>query len=165
MKNIKLFEEFLDERFTTAQGVSQWERDNGKLPIPKKIAQISKDMAKKDFIYKDDKLTQAKLWISLEDLSWVEMKKKFGKVAGKFYGGDFYDEMSNVTFEKAAYYAYEVSKQITDKVVNDEEVESAYYEMKAYFNAIGMNSNRSKIFDSSVNKLEKWIKSNKIKTI
>jgi hypothetical protein len=162
MKRIKLFEQFVSERFITIRDVLQWEKDNGKLPIPKRIAQISKDMVKSGFINKDDKLTQAKLWIALEDLPWIEMEKKFGKLVGKFYGGEFYNEMTDVMSEKAAYYAYEVSEQIADKVANSEEVEPAYYEMKAYFNAFGMDSDRSRIFDNAVNKLENWMKSNKI---
>ncbi len=162
MRDAMVFEQFVSERFITIRDVLQWEKDNGKLPIPKRIAQISKDMVKSGFINKDDKLTQAKLWIALEDLSWIEMEKKFGKLVGKFYGGEFYNEMADVMSEKAAYYAYEVSEQIADKVANGEEVEPAYYEMKAYFNAFGMDSDRSRIFDNAVNKLENWMKSNKI---
>jgi hypothetical protein len=160
-----VLDESVSERFITIRDVIQWEKDNGKLPIPKRIAQISKDMVKSGFINKDDKLTQAKLWIALEDVSWIEMKKKFGPIVGKFYGGEFYNEMTDVISIKASYYAYEVSKQVADKVANDEEVEPAYYELKTYFNAFGMDYNRSRIFNSAVDKLENWMKSNKIETL
>mgnify|MGYP000137753027 CR=1 FL=1 len=160
MKYIKLF-----ERFITDADITKWEREHGKLPIPKEISAMAKGMMKAGFIRKDTTLTQAKLWIVLEDLSWVEMEKKFGKLVGKFYGGEFYHEMTDVMSEKAAYYAYEVSKQIADKVANDEEVEPAYYEMKAYFNTFGMDSDRSRIFNSAINLLEEWMKSNKIESL
>jgi len=160
MKYIKLF-----ERFITDADVTRWEREHGKLPIPKEISAMAKDMLKAGFIRKDTTLTQAKLWIALEDLSWIEMEKKFGNLVGKFYGGEFYNEMSDVISIKAAYYAYEVSKSIQDKVANREDVEPAYYELKAYFNSFGMDYNRSRIFNSAVSLLEEWMKSNKIETL
>jgi len=160
MKHVKLF-----ERFITDSDVTRWEREHGKLPIPKEISVMAKDMLKAGFIKKDTTLTQAKLWIALEDVSWTEMEKKFGKLVGKFYGGEFYNEMTDVISIKAAYYAYEVSKSIQDKVANGEDVEPAYYELKAYFNAFGMDYNRSRIFNSAVSQLEEWMKSNKIETL
>jgi hypothetical protein len=165
MKHIKLFEAFVNEMFMREQDVIRWEKENGTLPIPKDIVKLSNDMAKAGFIKKNDKLIQAKLWIALENVSWIEMEKKFGVLVGKFYGGTFYNEMTNIISEKAAYYAYEVSKQVEDKAANGEEVEPAYYEMKSYFNAFGMDYNRSRIFTSAVDKLEDWMKSNKIETL
>lgn len=160
MKLVKLYEAFVTDRDVTA-----WEKEFGKLPIPKEVSSIAKDMKKAGFISNDDLIFQAKLWISLEDLTWTEMEKKFGSTVGKFYGGRFYNEMTDTIYTKAAYYAYEVSKQIEDKAANGEEVEPAYYELKSYFNAFGMNYNRSRIFDSAVTKLEEWIKKNKINTL
>ena len=160
MKHVKLF-----ERFITDSDVTRWEREHGKLPIPKEISAMAKDMLKAGFIRKDTTLTQAKLWIALEDVTWIEMEKKFGKLVGKFYGGEFYNEMTDVISIKAAYYAYEVSKSIQDKVANGEDVEPAYYELKTYFNAFGMDYNRSRIFNSAVSLLEEWMKSNKIETL
>jgi hypothetical protein len=160
MKRVKLFEKFIID-----SDVTRWEREHGKLPIPKKISAMSKDMLKTGFIKKDNTLTRAKLWIALEDVSWIEMEKKFGKLVGKFYGGEFYNEMSDIISIKAAYYAYEVSKSIQDKVANGEDVEPAYYELKAYFNAFGIDYNRNKIFNIAESLLEEWMKSNKIETL
>ena len=165
MKYIKMFEAFINEMFMREQDVIRWEKENGTLPIPKDIVKLSNDMAKAGFIKKNDKLIQAKLWIALENVSWIEMEKKFGVLVGKFYGGTFYNEMTNVMSEKSAYYAYEVSKQVEDKVANGEEVEPAYYEMKSYFNAFGMDYSRNRIFNGAVDKLEDWMKSNKIETL
>ena len=160
MKHIKLFESFINDK-----EISTWEKEFGKLPIPKKIKDISKEMAKAGFIRKDTKSVQAKLWIGLEGISWIEMKEKFGDIVGKFYGGQFYNAMTNTMAEKAAYYAYEVSNHIEDRVANDEEVEPAYYMMKEYFNSFGLNTNRNKLFDRAVKELESWIKNNKIETL
>lgn len=160
MKQVNLFEQYINDR-----DIKSWQKNYGKLPIPKEVIKISKAMASAGFIRKDDTLTQAKLWIALENISWIEMEKKFGKLVGKFYGGDFYNEMTNVMFEKAAYYAYEVSKHIEDKANNGEDVEPAYYELKSYFNAFGMDYNRSRIFSSAVDKLTIWMNSNNIKTL
>ena len=165
MKHIKLFENFINEFFVREQDITKWEKDNGKLPIPKEVIKLSDEMAKAGFINKSDKVFQAKLWIALEDVSWIEMEKKFGKLVGKFYGGQFYNEMSDVISEKSAYYAYQVSKSIEDKVANSEEVEPAYYEMKSYFNSFGMDYGRSRIFTGAVDKLEDWMKKNNIKTL
>ena len=68
MKHIKLFESFVNDK-----EISTWEKEFGKLPIPKKIKDISKEMAKAGFIRKDTKSVQAKLWIGLEGISWIEM--------------------------------------------------------------------------------------------
>lgn len=165
MKHVHLFEQFVNEFFISGQDITKWEKENGKLPIPKEVVKISDGMSKSGFIKKSDTLFQAKLWIAIENISWIEMEKKFGKLVGKFYGGQFYDEMTNVMSEKATYYAYEVSKSVEDKSSNDEEVEPAYYEMKSYFNAFGMDYNRSRIFTSAVDKLESWMKTNNIKTL
>ena len=67
--------------------------------------------------------------------------------------------------EKAAYYAYEVSKHVEDLVANDESIEPAYYMMKNYFNSFGLKTDRNKVFDRAVKELESWMEQNKIKTL
>ena len=160
MKRIKLFESFVNDK-----EISTWEKEFGKLPIPKKIKDISKEMAKAGFIRKATKSVQAKLWIGLEGISWIEMKDKFGENVGKFYGGAFYQAMTNPMAEKAAYYAYEVSNHVKDMVSNEEDIEPAYYMMKNYFNSFGLKIDRSVIFDRAVKELESWMEQNKIKTL
>ena len=160
MKHIKLFESFVNDK-----EISTWEKEFGKLPIPKKIKDISKEMARAGFIRKDTKSVQAKLWIGLEGISWIEMKEKFGDIVGKFYGGQFYQAMTNPMAEKAAYYAYEVSKHVSDMVANGESVEPAYYLMKEYFNNFGLSINRNRLFDRAESELSTWMKNNKIETL
>ena len=63
MKHIKLFENFINEAFVREQDITKWEKDNGKLPIPKEVIKLSDEMAKAGFINKSDKVFQAKLWI------------------------------------------------------------------------------------------------------
>jgi hypothetical protein len=61
--------------------------------------------------------------------------------------------------------ALEVSKHIRDMQANGESIEPAYYLMKEYFNNFGMETNRSRIFNSAVEKLEQWMKDNQIETL
>jgi len=163
-KNLK-FVKHLHESFINDKDISDWEKEHGNLPIPKKIIDISKNMAKEGFIRKATKSVQAKLWIALEGKSWMEMKDQFGDIVGTFYGSTFYTQMTDTMSERAAYYAYSVSMGISDKVANDEEIEPAYYEMKSYFNAFGMDYGRSRLFDRAVSELESWMKKQKITTL
>ena len=163
-KNLK-FVKHLHESFINDKDISDWEKEHGNLPIPKKIIDISKNMAKEGFIRKATKSVQAKLWIALEGKSWIEMKDQFGDIVGTFYGSTFYTQMTDTMSERAAYYAYSVSMGISDKVANDEEIEPAYYEMKSYFNAFGMDYGRNRIFDRAVSELESWMKKQKITTL
>lgn len=163
-KNLK-FVKHLHESFINDKDISDWEKEHGNLPIPKKIIDISKNMAKEGFIRKATKSVQAKLWIALEGKSWMEMKDQFGDIVGTFYGSTFYTQMTDTMSERAAYYAYSVSMGISDKIANDEEIEPAYYEMKSYFNAFGMDYGRSRLFDRAVSELESWMKKQKITTL
>jgi|TARA_B110000879_G_scaffold52902_1_gene75138 hypothetical protein len=160
MKFIKIQESFINDN-----DIKTWEKEYGKLPIPKKIITLSKEMAKEDFIRKATKSVQAKLWIGVEGLTWIEMESKYGNNVGKFYGGAFYSQMTDTMAERSAYYAYMVSEMVSDKVANEEQVEPAYYEMKEYFNAFGMNTGRSRVFDRAVSELGAWLKRNKIETL
>ena len=87
MKFIKIQESFINDN-----DIKTWEKEYGKLPIPKKIITLSKEMAKEDFIRKATKSVQAKLWIGVEGLTWIEMESKYGNNVGKFYGGAFYSQ-------------------------------------------------------------------------
>ena len=160
MKFIKIQESFINDN-----DIKTWEKEYGKLPIPKKILDISKNMTKEGFIRKATKSVQAKLWVAIEGLTWIEMESKYGNNVGKFYGGTFYSQMTDTMAEKSAYYAYITSNLISDKVANEEQVEPAYYEMKEYFNAFGINYSRNRVFDRAVSELEAWLKRNKIETL
>jgi hypothetical protein len=66
---------------------------------------------------------------------------------------------------QGAMYALEVSKNIKDRVANGEPVEPAYYMMKEFFNNMGMDTKRSRVFNAAYEKLEKWMKENSIPTL
>ena len=159
MKHIKLYEQFINERYITKRDVEGWEKDNGKLPFPADVLAASKKMASYG-LADDDQLTRAHLWILFNQNNWLNMEK-FGAHVKQFYGSDFYNVFVNgydSLYMQAKYYAAEVISHIEDKLANREEVEPAYYEMKNYFNSFGMNYNRSRTFDSAVDHVEKWMK-------
>ena len=93
-------------------------------------------------------------------------KKEFGEMGYKFIQR-FWNDITGYTmfFWQAAEYALEVSKHIRDMQANGESIEPAYYLMKEYFNKFGMETNRSRIFNSAVEKLEKWMEDNQIETL
>ena len=159
MKHIKLYEQFINERYITKRDIEGWEKDNGKLPFPAEVLAASKKMASYG-LADDDQLTRAHLWILFNENNWLNMEK-FGAHVKQFYGSDFYNVFVNgydSLYMQAKYYAAEVISHIEDKLANREEVEPAYYEMKNYFNSFGMNYNRSRTFNSAVDHVEKWMK-------
>ena len=93
-------------------------------------------------------------------------KKEFGKVGYAMYQR-FYNDLTgyNMFFMQGAMYALEVSKHVRDLEANGETIEPAYYLMKEYFNSFGMSTNRSRVFNAAVEKLEKWMKDNQIETL
>lgn len=159
MKYVKLYEQFINERYITKRDIEGWEKDNGKLPFPAEVLAASKKVASYG-LADDDQLTRAHLWILFNENNWLNMEK-FGAHVKKFYGSDFYSAFSSGydnLYMQAKYYAAEVISHIEDKLANEEEVEPAYYEMKNYFNSFGMNYNRSRTFDSAVKHVEEWMK-------
>ena len=118
MKQVNLFEQFINDR-----DIKSWEKKYGKLPIPKDVIKTSKDMASAGFIKKDSLATQAKLWSLKEGGTWLDMKDKFGESVGKFYGGDFYQEMRDTLSLKSSLYAFETSKHVEDLLANEEAIE------------------------------------------
>ena len=161
MKHVRLFEQFLNERFVTDRDIVGWEKDNGKLPFPAEVIQAAKKM-KRYGLADENRLTFAHLWFIFNDGSWISMEK-FGPNVKKFYGSDFYDLFNggyDNLYMKAKYYASEIISFIEDKINNDEEVEPAYYEAKEYFKNFGMDYNRNRVFDSTVKHIEEWLKKN-----
>jgi hypothetical protein len=159
MKHIKLYEQFVNERYVTKRDIEGWEKDNGKLPFPSEVLAASKKIASYG-LANDDQLTRAYLWILFNEGNWMNMEK-FGAHIKQFYGSDFYSTFSSgydSLFMQSKYYAAEVISHIEDKVANEEEIEPAYYEVKEYFNSFGLNYNRNRVFDSAVKHVEEWIK-------
>ena len=159
MRHIKLYEQFVYERYVTKRDIEGWEKDNGKLPFPSEVLAASKKIASYG-LANDDQLTRAYLWIIFNEGNWMNMEK-FGAHIKQFYGSDFYSTFSSgydSLFMQSKYYAAEVISHIEDKVANEEEIEPAYYEVKEYFNSFGLNYNRNRVFDSAVKHVEEWIK-------
>ena len=57
--------------------------------------------------------------------------------------------------------AYQVAMNIKDRLANREEVDSTYYMLKDYFNSFGMDTNRSRVFQSANFYMDDWLKRNK----
>ena len=57
--------------------------------------------------------------------------------------------------------AYQVAMNIKDRLANREEVDSTYYMLKDYFNSFGMDTNRSRVFNSANFYMDDWLKRNK----
>lgn len=166
MKHVKIFEEFVNERYITKRDVESWEKKNGKLPFPKEVLATSKKLEAYG-LADDNQLTRAHLWLIFNDNLWLNMEK-FGEHVKKFYGSDFYSTFSSGYDHMsihAKYYAAQVISTIEDKVANGEEVDPAYYETKEYFNSFGLKYDRNRTFDSAVKHVEDWLKKNNIKTL
>ena len=67
MRHIKLYEQFVNERYVTKRDIEGWEKDNGKLPFPSEVLAASKKIASYG-LANDDQLTRAYLWIIFNDL-------------------------------------------------------------------------------------------------
>ena len=92
--------------------------------------------------------------------------KEFGSVGSQFVN-DKWNDIRGYTaiFWEGAMIALGLSKMVEDMVANDEPVEPAYYITKEWFNNHGKDYNRSRLFNAAVEKLEKWMKDNKIDTL
>lgn len=153
-----------------------WVKENGKIKFPKWIKVKSKEIIDGGFmdkVYKGehhymsiwvgsfDNETRSKLY-AYDDKG----KKEFGEMGYKFIQR-FWNDITGYTmfFWQGAVAALEVSKHIRDMEANGESIEPAYYLMKEYFNNFGMETNRSRVFNAAVEKLEAWMKDNQIKTL
>lgn len=56
--------------------------------------------------------------------------------------------------------ADQIIDHIQDQINNDEEVDSAYYAVKDYFNSFDINYDRNPVFDMTLDLVDKWIKKN-----
>jgi hypothetical protein len=53
---------------------------------------------------------------------------------------------------------------VSDIRPKSKDVEAAYYQAKSYYNAFG-SSRKSNVFDQVVNKVDAWMKDNKVETL
>ena len=166
----------LNEGYWSSYDYDKWVKDNGRPKYPKWIKSTLKELVKGGFmepVY-DAEHNYMILWLaSLENKKRSEAyaydkkgEKEFGKVGYAMYKR-FYNDLTgyNMFFMQGAMAALEVSKHIQDRVANGEPVEPAYYMMKEYFNNIGMDTKRSRVFNAAYEKLEKWMKDNSIPTL
>ncbi|NND23756.1 MAG: hypothetical protein HKN86_03590, partial [Acidimicrobiia bacterium] len=166
----------INEGYWSSYEYDKWTKENGKPKYPKWVKTTLKEIVKGGFmepVY-DAEHNYMVLWLaSLENKTRSETfaydkkgEKEFGKVGYAMYKR-FYNDLTsyNMFFMQGAMYALEVSKNIGDRVANGEPVEPAYYMMKEYFNNMGMDTKRSRVFNAAYEKLEKWMKDNSIPTL
>lgn len=155
---------------------NNWVKENGKIKYPKWIKVKSKEIIDGGFmdkVYKGEHHYMS-IWLgSFDNKTRSELyayddkgKKEFGEMGYKFVQR-FWNDITGYTmfFWQGAMYALEVSKHVRDMQANGESIEPAYYLMKEYFNNFGMETNRSRIFNAAVEKLEKWMEDNQIETL
>ena len=155
---------------------NNWVKENGKIKYPKWIKVKSKEIIDGGFmdkVYKGEHHYMS-IWLgSFDNKTRSELyaygdkgKKEFGEMGYKFIQR-FWNDITGYTmfFWMGAVAALEVSKHIRDMQANGESIEPAYYLMKEYFNNFGMDTFRSRIFNSAVEKLEQWMKDNQIETL
>ena len=173
----RLFSEsVVNEGYWSHYEYDKWTKENGKPKYPKWVKVTLKEIVQGGFmdpVY-DAEHNYMVLWLaSLETKRRSELYaydkkgiKELGKVGYAMYQR-FYNDLTsyNMFFMQGAMYALEVSKHIRDMEANGESIEPAYYLMKEYFNNMGMDTKRSRVFNAAYEKLEKWMKDNNIKTL
>ena len=162
----------LNEGYWSHHDYEKWTKENGKPKYPKWVKTTLKEIVKGGFMesHYDAEHNYMVLWLaSLETKRRSELyaydnkgKKEFGKVGYALYQR-FYNDLTsyNMFFMQGAMYALEVSKHIRDMEANGEPIEPAYYLMKEYFNNMGMDTKRSRVFNAAYEKLEKWTENSK----
>jgi len=166
----------LNESYWSSYEYEKWVKDNGKPKYPKWIKSTLKEITNAGFmdpVYNSEHQYMV-VWLSSFDnkkrseLLAYDKKgiKELGQTGYEMYKR-FYNDLTgyNMFSMMGAIYALEVSKHIEDRVANGEPVEPAYYMMKEYFNNMGMDTKRSRIFNAAYEKLEKWMKENSIPTL
>lgn len=176
LKHIKLFEQFISVNESVSKyDYDKWVKANGKIKYPKWIEKTRKEIIKAGMMDKvyDGEHHNMSIWTnSLGDkLFKIYADKKlrdreFGKEGSQFLN-DKWNDIRGYTaiFWEGAMIALGLSKMVEDMIANDEPVEPAYYIAKEWFNNHGKDTNRSRLFNAAVEKLEKWMKDNKIDTL
>lgn len=174
MKHIKLFEDFFKSNVSEAYGDYEYKKfvkNYGAIKFPKEIKQILKDLVKGGFINKvyDQESTLMMIWLITmgeDKFNSTKRKRVLGETGAKLVDIYWNDLTSYTAFAiEGGMQAMDVSQTILDKQANGEAVQPAYYEMKEYYNARGLRTDRSRIFDAAYKKLAEWMKENKIETL
>ena len=151
---------------------NKWIKKNGKIKYPKWVTVTRKEIIKKglmDSVY-DSESHNMSIWInSLGKNFFVinadskKREKEFGKNGSAFINAYYNDITGYTAFAwEAATICLELIKYIEDRIANGEDYEPAYYLAKEYFNNFGMDTKRSRIFDSTVKKLSNYMADNNL---
>jgi hypothetical protein len=151
---------------------NKWIKENGKIKYPKWVTVTRKEIIKKglmDSVY-DSESHNMSIWInSLGKNFFVinadskKREKEFGKNGSAFINAYYNDITGYTAFAwEAATICLELIKHIEDRIANGEEYEPAYYLAKEYFNNFGMDTKRSRVFDSTVKKLSNYMADNNL---
>ena len=87
---------------------------------------------------------------------------KFDKILGLIYENG-YNRYFDYSYLKSHVSSDLQTAQIVGDIRKGDEVEPAYYLAKSYYNAFGSNRDNN-VFDQVVNKVDGWLKDNKIET-
>ena len=91
---------------------------------------------------------------------WFLKGSKFDKILGWIYENG-YNRYFDYSYLKSHVSSDLQAVQIVSDIRKGDEVEPAYYLAKSYYNAFGSNRDNN-VFDQVVNKVDAWLKDNKI---
>ena len=154
---------------------SNWIKENGKIKYPKWIEEQRKEVIKQGLMQPvyDSESQNMIIWINSFGKKFFPIsadskkrEKEFGKNGSEFINR-FYNDLTGYSafFWQAATICLEIIRQIEDLQVNGEPIEPSYYLAKEYFNNHGLDTKRSRIFNSATEKLAVWMKDNNIETL
>ena len=154
---------------------NNWIKENGKIKYPKWIEEQRKEVIKQGLMQPvyDSESQNMIIWINSFGKKFFPInadskkrEKEFGKNGSEFINR-FYNDLTGYSafFWQAATICLEIIRQIEDLQVNGEPIEPSYYLAKEYFNNHGLDTNRSRIFNSATEKLAVWMKDNNIETL
>ena len=173
----KTFEQFnsvdaINEGYWSHYEYDKWTKKNGKIRWPKWCKPMMKEIIAAGFmdpVYDAEHCYIYLMWNSLSDdekFDSDKRKKILGKKPAQLIQ-DHYNDITGYTafFFDGAMIALELSKMVDDQLADMKMPEPAYYVAKEYFKNNGMNYNRSRIFNATVDKLDAWYKANQIQTL
>ena len=174
LKHIQTLNEFkqVNEGYWSNYEYKKWTEKNGKIRWPKWCKPLMKEIIQGGFmdpVYDAEHNYIYLMWNRLSDdekFDSDKRKKALGKKPAKLVS-DHYNDVTGYTafFFEGAMIALELSKQVDDQLADMKMPEPAYYVAKEYFKNHGMNYNRSRIFNATVDKLDAWYKANRIQTL
>jgi hypothetical protein len=170
LKYVKVLNEGVD-----GYTYNKWIKENGKIKYPKWIEEQRKEIIKQGLMQPvyDSESQNMIIWINSFGKKFFPInadskkrEKEFGKNGSEFINR-FYNDLTGYSafFWQAATICLEIIRHIEDMQVNGESIEPSYYLAKEYFNNHGLDTKRSRIFNSTTEKLAVWMKDNNIETL